>query len=279
MPGMPFYVEKGPQFQFIEEFVMNPVIQGHDLLRALRSNSSSAANWVSVIADKVGLRVGPQGGGPGPDLRVEHLNSHWFEQRRNANQQWQRDAAPAYPAVNADGSWWWWQGYAGDVYEIMRWTMIRAGEVSLGIGPTQDPLEGRAEPWPIELFWHCSQNWFEGWVTWRRNGSTGQVTVVLCTPTAGTPVRPSPLASQIADPNELGRATGSPYAVNPATPGGDRGMVVVTHTQHVPVAGGPTQLRWPTLKGELPGPARDYWRGTGPVVAVSPSWADGGVDP
>ncbi|UDY36033.1 hypothetical protein [Dermatobacter hominis] len=276
MPGMPFYVEKGPQFQFIEEFVLGP--GGPVLLTELRRNHPNAGAWISQIATKVGLgTASPKlSRGPGPAARVQHLNEHWFEQTQAPDGTWKRDADPQEPMVQSDGQWAWWHAYAGDVYEIMRWTMIRAGEVSLGIGATDEPGAGRQDPWPIELFWHCSQNWFEGWVTWRRNGATGQVTVLLCTPTAGTPVRPSPLAS-LAPASEQPQATEPNYGFNPPTPGGPRGTVVVTHALHTFVRGGPTQLSTRSPKGAIPPPPADYWRGVGPVVAVSPSWPDGGV--
>ena len=181
--------------------------------------------------------------------------------------------------MSASGHWNWWHGYAGDVYEIMRQTMITAAEVSLGIEPGQDPrTAGRKDPWPIELFWHCGQNWFEGWVTWRRNGPGGQVTVLLCTPTAGTPIRPSPLASA-APPHEKGRAQAPPYTDKPKPSGRSRGMVVVTHHHHERVQG-PAQHPVQALgtRGVLNLPV-SYWQGCGPVVRVMPSEPDGGVLP
>jgi hypothetical protein len=276
---MPFYVEKGPQFSVIESFVFDDPQRGIDLLHALRANTPAAQAALSVIGDHVGLQSTALDQGPDTaDERIGHLNSHWFEQRSDHGA-WTRDLHPQQPAVDTYGRWWWWQHYAGDVYEIMRQTMIRAGEVSLGIGPGEDVDQARHDPWPIELFWHCSQNWFEGWVTWRRHGTeSGQVTVLLCTPTAGAPVRPSPLAtaSPVAD---RPRATAPTYAEDPPTPGGDRGMVVVTHSYHEPVPLGHTQLADSRGPGQLTGPWRSYWRGRGPVIAVMPSEPDGGVRP
>jgi hypothetical protein len=171
----------------------------------------------------------------------------------------------------------------------MRITMITAAEVSLGLAPGADPAGGRSKPWPIEIFWHCSQNWFEGWVTWRKHGDhpktkpgpgdPGQVTVLLCTPSAGTPVRPSPLSSAAPAGDERDRAEMPAYAVGPPNPDAARGMVVVTHKQHyfIPPAVNPLQPPWG--KGELNKPFPAYWQGSGPVITVSPSEPDGGVLP
>ncbi len=279
MTGMPFYVEKGPQFSVIESYVLDDPARGIALLQTLRAGGPPAAQALSVIAENIGLRSPALAAGPDTgDQRVNHLNRDWFEQRLDQQGTWQPDQHPQQPAVDQYGNWLWWQYYAGDVYEIMRTTMIRAGEVALGIASGEDPAHGRAAPWPIELFWHCSQNWFEGWVTWREHGGSGQVTVLLCTPSAGAPVRPSPLASG-APAADQQRAGANEYAEQPPTPGGHRGMVVVTHRYHRLVALGPTQLADARGPGMLTGPWRPYWQGNGPVVAVSPSEPDGGVLP
>ncbi len=278
MPGMPFYVEKGPQFSVIESYVLDDRERGIDLLEDLRAGGTSS---LSVIAESIGLTTQSLDAGANTaEERVKHLNAHWFEQHYDkAAKRWVRDPQPSTPAVSASGHWNWWHGYAGDVYEIMRQTMITAAEVSLGIEPGQDPrTAGRKDPWPIELFWHCGQNWFEGWVTWRRNGPGGQVTVLLCTPTAGTPIRPSPLASA-APPHEKGRAQAPPYSDKPKPSGRSRGMVVVTHHHHERVQG-PAQhpVQAMGTRGVLTVPV-SYWQGCGPVVRVMPSEPDGGVLP
>jgi hypothetical protein len=111
------------------------------------------------------------------------------------------------------------------------------------------------------------------------------VTVLLCTPTAGTAVRPSPLAGA-APKSEQGRAFAPPYSEHPAPHGKSRGMVVVTHHHHQFVEDGPVHvMSEPTPAGVLFNPnggpfgGRDYWRGEGPVVRVMPSEPDGGVLP
>lgn len=289
MTGMPFYIEKGPQFSVIESFVLDDRERGITLLDTLRAGGTPAAGALSAIAANIGLDSSDlDKGGQSADSRMGHLDRHWFERTRDKKTgKWSPDPSTEYPAVDDKGRWNWWHAYAGDVYEIMRQTMITAAEVSLGVAPGADArLHGRQDPWPIELFWHCGQNWFEGWVTWRRHGAAGQVTVLLCTPTAGAPVRPSPLAGA-APKGEQGRAFAPPYSEKPQPQGKSRGMVVVTHHHHEYVQDGPVhvmaqgspqgQLLTPGLGGESGG--YDYWRGVGPVVRVMPSEPDGGVLP
>ena len=280
MTGMPFYLEKGPSFSVIESYVLDDRQRGVALLQALRRGGAGAGTWLSVIAEQIGLDSSSLAADPSTAAqRVRHLNEHWFEQKREQGA-WVPDDQPDRPRTTASGDWNWWHGYAGDVYEIMRQTMISAGEVSLGIGPKDDPdADGRADPWPIEIFWHCGQSWFEGWVTWRRNGPSGQVTVLLATPSAGTPVRPSPLADAAPKADQR-RARATPYADDAVTKGRSRGMVVVTHRSHQLV----TEDTQPAIavagrSGYLDKPHRRFWQGQGPVVKVMPSEPDGGVLP
>jgi hypothetical protein len=115
----------------------------------------------------------------------------------------------------------WWNRWIGPAEDIMRTTLRRAIEVSLGIGeqPALAPLAvplpaGKAwfedgdvltggpsgpftRSWPIELLWTCGPPTFQGYVSWKRHGtgpSDGQVTVNFVTPEAGyTPAAGRPM--------------------------------------------------------------------------------------
>ena len=180
-----------------------------------------------------------------------------------------------------------WFQYFGDVDAIVRETLIRSIEVSLGLDHDETPADGRTDRWlPIELFWKCPQRWFEGWVSWRWDAGhgSGQVTTMLATPGSGKPVLEHP---------GLGQAPlGEPTAVTaePLTgpsgppPDGDgphlqpKGLWVVTHREHAqlsttPDDGGTTSGQW-----FIP-PFGPTYVGVGDVICYRPDEFDGGVRP
>lgn len=180
-----------------------------------------------------------------------------------------------------------WQGYHGDVEEVVRVTLRCALEVSFGVarlGQRPGPGHGRL---PIELLWLCPMRWVEGWVTWRYDPGSGlgQVTVLLATPGTGQPLLERPLdgdgAVEPAGPLARASAEGERPAQLPRTPPPDpvatrspRGMWVVGHDDQVPL---------PLVPGCGAGtagrePATSYV-GAGPVRVVSPSEGSGGTHP
>jgi hypothetical protein len=174
-----------------------------------------------------------------------------------------------------------WQGYYGDVEGILRSTLCRALEVSLGLPHEPGKTTGLAANrfWPIEFWWKCGQGWWEGWVTWRNNAhaaanpssQTGQVTVIFATPGTGhqvleDPTRGRKLPDFMKDPTST--ATPAP---------GERyqGSWVVTHNVQ--------KRQWVrTTEGTpfsvLPLPMWGTgYIGTGDIVTVQPCFADGGT--
>ena len=168
-----------------------------------------------------------------------------------------------------------WQDYHGDVEGIFRETLRRAIEVSLGIDhnkaidPAPDAVNGTRH-WPIEFFWKCGQPWWEGWVTWRRNADgTGQVTVVLATPTTNDDVLPDPTTGRKLPDFEI-----DPQSTLDNNEERNQGMWVVTHNKHAEyhVASSlPTESgKWPIFT------LGSAYVGHGPIVVVQPSHPDGG---
>lgn len=289
MGGMPYYVEKGMSFSVFEDFV----------------NSSRSRLETALTDLRAGLRIDQIGGldsvnldVPGvPDMvdlaaRIRHLNTHWFGMVQNGTGQWEKLASYDEVLVDSSGSFLFWHNYAGDVEAIMRATMIRACEVALGLEHGQALDKATRHPaWPIELFWKCGQNWFEGWVSWTvdrtkkpkkgkkksRHGlpavprQDGHVTVLMCTPTAGHPIRQTATA-----PANDPAANAPDYSTNPPHRVA-KGLVLVTNERHTQVFDTAEQYPPATHAGMLPAPLRMYWRAEGDVVAVSPSEPDGGV--
>jgi len=230
---MPYLLEKGPAMTYLEEFLNGDLVTMVGSLDALRTNPNQSL---------FGL------GGVFPDdVDLEHrLRTNWFGQQatKNAAGEWQYAPQPALDKDDPRPTGY-WIGYYGSVESILRETLIRAVEVSLGIEHLQPvPLRhGVLSPprrWPIEMFWKCSNPWYEGWVTWRRQrlgGSvpvsgagpqieTGQVTVVLASPGDN---RNRLIHDSTAPPNPWG-----PDMVNPARASTDQGMWVVSHRRHRP---------------------------------------------
>ena len=150
-----------------------------------------------------------------------------------------------------------WQAWHGDCEGVLRLTLIRALEVSLGIPHTQAAAANATQHWPIELFWRCPIPWFEGWVTWRASGNPptdGQVTVLLSTPSHGHPLKNTPLRSNIPPTPTTPRTR--PSAV------GSQGSWVVSQRYHRPrghraVAARPAGRQGPSRPLASPTTARE----------------------
>lgn len=151
-PGMPYYVEKGEYFSVLDAIAEGSVA---DLL-GLRSELLAGTPIRDIAA---GLPVpAPPAGDPS---FAQHLAHDWFG-----------EADAADKATTG-----WWMGYRGDVEVIVRETMVRAIDVSLGLDRTNEapqPADVRRH-WPIQFYWVCGSRWFEGWVGWRDWGSDDTV--------------------------------------------------------------------------------------------------------
>jgi hypothetical protein len=157
--------------------------------------------------------------------------------------------------------------YTGNVEAILKETYIRAMEVSLGLDHNetldQQPPE-RARFWPIEVLWKCPTAWVEGWVTWQRapDGS-GHVTLHLLTPSHNHYVLTSP-------------GDGRNAVVNPTSSACANGMWVVTHQKNKLTM--TNRIDYSEFGDWTTPTFGPIYQGTGPIVVVSPSEADGGVN-
>src|SRR3954453_10638373 len=171
MPGMPYHLEKGPVLSVLENMLDRSAAELEVLLDRLRDPTIPMAQVGGL--DSTTLDAPPS---PTELDRVAHIERDWFGFAPGTQ---------AQPAFNlfSHRTTGLWESYYGDVVGIVRETMTRAVEVSLGLDHGADPPGSRR--WPIELFWKCPNPWFEGWVTWRHDPADvdrGQVTVVLATP-------------------------------------------------------------------------------------------------
>lgn len=159
---MPYLLEKGPAMTYLEEFLNG------DLATVVASLDNLRFHGAGLF--------GVGGLFPGDPTLETRLRTNWFGQvPAPAPLQGWMPQPPLDP--NDPRPTGYWLGFYGDVERIFCETVIRAVEVSLGIDHGQPvPVSGKGAPrpprrWPIELFWKCSNPWYEGWVTWRRQGS------------------------------------------------------------------------------------------------------------
>lgn len=196
------------------------------------------------------------------------------------------DATPGARLNGWPATGFWFQ-YFGDVDAIMRETLIRSIEVSLGLEHDEVPANGRTDRWmPIELFWKCPQRWFEGWVGWRWDAThgSGQVTTMLATPGSGKPVLEHPGLGQ-APLGEPHAVIASPLDV-PAGPPPDgdgpaikaKGLWVITHQEHAQLSTTPDEGGTASGQWFVP-PFGPTYVGVGDVICYEPHEFDGGVNP
>jgi hypothetical protein len=269
MPGdMPYYLEKGPYLSRIEAFCAT-TSNAVSALRDLKASITPLPELGGVLASAAAS------GGPTAEEIKTHIYRDWFGMKEppasNPNAPW--TAQPPFDPLTRPFTGY-WQMYYGDVEAIMRQTLIRGIEVSLGL--QHSDTEVPANPprhWPIEFFWKCGQGWFEGWVTWRRDGASGdgQVTVIIATPGSGHQVLEQPKAGRKLpdykeDPNNSRETSGNER---------HQGMWVITHEKQTPRVAINTQgIHYGTVVLPTLGTA---YRGEGDIVVVQPSFADGGT--
>jgi hypothetical protein len=203
---MPYHLEKGRALSFVENYLNEGLPeQRMETLRKLRNgNVQLGAQTLTNAALDTGYR--PYTG----EALIEYVKKKWFGQGANT----------------------YWLDYEGDVEGIVRLTLIRAMEVALGVEHGQDPgVPPRS--WPVELLWHCSQRWFEGWVTWQTDepNGCGHVLILLASPAhAGGLITRQALHPETTAPQPNGRAAAD--IQRPPIPYDPSGMWVITHAEH-----------------------------------------------
>lgn len=188
MPGMPYHLEKGPVLSVLESFCNDD--RGR-LVQALTDLQNDVAlEQIAPFDDPHLIRPDL----PPPYQTAAQLRNHFFDH-------WLGKQTPGNPSASSPTGH--WHGYTGPVERIMRTTLIRAAQVSLGIAGSTPKPGNATRHWPIDFWWKCPQPWFEGWVTWRRTGldaREGHVTVVFATPADYGVVLDDPAKEATVDP-------------------------------------------------------------------------------
>lgn len=252
---MPYVMDKGPYFSVLEDR-MATAARRTQMLLDLRNNvdlsSLVGLNSTSLVGD--GKQVGQ---------RVAVLNTLWFGMKLTGNR-WVPQPN-AFPTGH-------WQGYQGDPEKILRRTLIRAIEVSLGVDYGANPA-GATRLWPIDIVWVCQGPFFQGWVMWLEApgaATGGQVTITLTTPAAaGLPVdaRITRDDAAAAKPRYKSPPDANDWAAS-------RGMWVVGHEDY------DKRVVYSTLQstiGRITVPRIEWRRKNTEVICVAPAEWEGGV--
>jgi hypothetical protein len=200
--GMPYQLEKGSLLRIFEKHLNVGRAKLELILEVLRdSERRNSADWivsgVPALWNDPDFR--PTGEWSGAENRRKLLEE-WFGYEQDSVGKW----GPVQPKPNEEpkATTGYWIGYRGDVATIVRRALLWAVELALQTG--SDEARHHPDPWPIELFWKCPDDWFEAWVLSRRIPTTnaGLVTVVFVTPAhTGGEVAKSPIArSEKASP-------------------------------------------------------------------------------
>jgi len=286
---MPYYLEKGMTFEVIEDFINAggaPLLAAVESLRQLDAQGNYLNPMVDCgVFDSPSLFFTQSAADAGttgpvdwtPDRWHQHMDQHWFGCRDETKAPVDPKAASSLAAAKS-----WWINYFGEnVQDIVRETFLRGIETAWGVAHG-DPLvlpPGRSKPWTVQIFWKCGQPWFEGWITWRKMGGRsheGMVTILLCTPSEDTGrhyVWESPIPADLDGVND-----GDPYPRGVGRLGQEEsGMVVVTHTDNMPLGMTPGQIPSQQAGGLVPPLPGAVFHGTGPIVAVRPAQRRGGT--
>lgn len=321
MPGMPYHLEKGPWLSILEDYLNADVDRTIGFLGQLRAVRAEAAS----LADLPFLTTSALHGDPdypSHEERKAHLQDDWFgstdgnppdfasevldrltatglppglsDRRQDGDAATMQAFAAAIVEAEDPGLGAWpttgfWYQYFGDVEGIVRETLIRSIEVSLGLDHDAEvPQDGPPRVLPVELFWKCPQRWFEGWITWRWDPARGigQVTSIFATPGSGKPVLEAPLIPTAAtEPvtsrvDVSGAAPVGPGAATPERNAGQapKGMWLVTQREHAQLPSPRTSIGGRSGEWMIP-PFGPTYVGCGPIVCVQPTEADGGVKP
>ncbi len=196
----------------------------------------------------------------------DHINRDWFGLSRRHDGTWETPSDPDLDrpeTIAPTGSW---RGWSGNAEAIVRETVIRAIEISLGVdhiawpSGADNPLEayglqrGKPSPrnWPIEFSCVGPLPWFQGAVSWSQGSGFGHTRVTWLLPNAGSGL--------VHDLSATDMAVANPQ--NPTEDGERFGNWIIGQQETRPVF----------ISGSTP-----VFVSTGELVVVAPKPEHGGV--
>jgi hypothetical protein len=252
MAVMPYSVEIGPVLRTLTEYCEQKKQRG-DLLLDLRKGEK-----LPKLLKSIGV----------PDDVADHFATDWLGYEGSPPKRSKTAWNAGAPKTTG-----WWSAWSGDAEGVLRETMIRAIEVSLGLLHGADPAASTRQ-WHLTFLWTCGAPTLQGWVSWwdysakngngngAHGGGDGVVNVILSTPGNGKPLCATPYRSDDEDPDG--------YAVNPTDAIGENGMWVIAEQKTEARAPG----SWTFVDlghGNIPDPWPSFFRTSGDVVTVAPA--------
>jgi hypothetical protein len=301
--GMPYHYEKGPFLSILEDDLNGTtahLVTQLDLLRGGSLANASFFQQPQIATAWAKVEAAP------PTALADHVFTHWFGSTGSFPSYTPQPSGPLttgqLPPASGPQTTGFWSRYYGDVEGIVRLSLRRAVEVALGVDTTSNAPVGPGEvrrQWPIEVFWVCGLDRFEGYVMWRCDPGTGggQVNLVFVTPPTPdvyyddlvTPGRPGVKLPAIGPANTLtGKASPvssvfTASAVDPADVDAMQGMWLVSPAKHrrcavIGSAGTFLGQFLPAIAG-LVGSPSTVTVAYGTVGTFVPAFGDGGVLP
>jgi hypothetical protein len=197
---MPYSMEAGPYLSLFESFFnddRNRAVWALGFLRELDAKEEPAHAVTDLFrrvpCETSCLTGAPAGQTTAQDL-ADFMDKDWFKKPATKSKAVDEVVANFKSEYTGGELWDYWYGNSE---QIVRETLIRALEVSLGVDhgarPDDDP---DGQHWPIGLRAVCGLRWWEGWLSWRQIGTSGYVDVIFLTPSHGYPARPVLLRSK-----------------------------------------------------------------------------------
>jgi hypothetical protein len=291
---MPYSMEVGPYLSLFESYFNDDPKRAVDALNSLRTQSNNIASHQVAAAegqagqaqtDRTALEADNRftdiflkvpftelEGGPSnrrtTEGLVDYMDQSWFglPARNGAT-----STAGAQVPVGV------WEGWEGQAQAIVRETIIRALEVSLGLDHSYEPIDGAVgQHWPLGLRAVCGLRWWEGWIRWLRWETSGYVDVIFLTPPnsigdAVEPVLLRPIGTRRKPP------AGDNYEVQPIRADGKQGLWVVGALLEEKEDPSWVTSSWVTANDLGLPPVAPKYRASDELVTVSPPESQGGV--
>lgn len=185
MGDMPYSIDKGQALTHVDE-ILNGAEDNEliSFVRTWRDKANKRHQLVRIFTEQLvhpGLAYAPLGSAERPNREADF--SHWYSANGLIGTDMPID-------VHLSDHWFGETGFfvglvGGLAEEIVGETICRAIEASLAIaieGAPGDPLPVPVRRWSFDLWWACPAPRFDGHVTWRENGASGQVRVLFLTP-------------------------------------------------------------------------------------------------
>jgi hypothetical protein len=263
MPPMPYVMEIGQVFSFLNDYLEDPA-RMKQMLIDLRDDTVTRVSMMDFFKNG-----NWPANAPGAAV-ASHIETDWFGWDPITGVQ--DPFVPNHPVPTG-----WWTRWYGTADTITRETLKRALEVALGV-----PHDGATEftpqrSWRVMVNWTCGAPMYQGWVAWQwdeDDPQEGFVLVTFTTPGNGSALNATP--HRPGWPKAPSSPPGPPDYEDAATTVGNYGMWVIG--DHCTDVLRPPATTWyPLGTGVLPNWPNAFVYTHPPVNVTHPEWYVGDV--